>query len=106
MATPEVEQTIDNYKKDNPGIFSWEIRDRLIKDGLCDRNTVPSVSSISRVLRCKSKGDGDDDSDKSSPDKHSIEGILGEKILDVEEDYEDEEEDPGKTPYFSLAITA
>ena len=51
VATPEVETRIDDYKKENPGIFSWEIRDRLIKDGLCDRATAPSVSSISRILR-------------------------------------------------------
>lgn len=31
VATPEVEQRIEDYKKANPGIFSWEIRDRLIK---------------------------------------------------------------------------
>ncbi len=31
VATPEVEKKIDEYKKENPGIFSWEIRDRLIK---------------------------------------------------------------------------
>ena len=31
MATPEVENKIEEYKKDNPGIFSWEIRERLVK---------------------------------------------------------------------------
>ena len=31
VATPEVEKKIDEYKKDNPGIFSWEIREQLIK---------------------------------------------------------------------------
>merc|ERR1712086_307632 len=39
------------YKSENPGVFSWEVRDRLIKDGICDKNTVPSVSAISRLLR-------------------------------------------------------
>ena len=51
LATPEVEKTVDNYKCENPGVFSWEVRDRLIKDGICDKNTVPSVSAISRLLR-------------------------------------------------------
>ncbi len=51
MATPEIENRIETYKKENPGIFSWEIRDRLIKEGLCDRSTAPSVSAISRLLR-------------------------------------------------------
>ncbi|XP_021924778.1 protein gooseberry-neuro-like, partial [Zootermopsis nevadensis] len=58
VATPEVEHRIEEYKKENPGIFSWEIRDRLIKDGLCDRSNAPSVSAISRLLRGR---DGDDD---------------------------------------------
>lgn len=33
VATPEVEKRIEDYKKGNPGIFSWEIRDKLIKVG-------------------------------------------------------------------------
>nr|CAD7574685.1 unnamed protein product [Timema californicum] len=58
VATPEVENRIEDYKKENPGIFSWEIRDRLIKDGLCDRSNAPSVSAISRLLRGR---DGDEE---------------------------------------------
>ncbi|XP_021942353.1 protein gooseberry-like isoform X2 [Zootermopsis nevadensis] len=67
VATPEVEQRIEDYKKANPGIFSWEIRDRLIKEGLCDSASAPSVSSISRLLR------GGSDLKKD----YSIDGILG-----------------------------
>ena len=33
VATPEVEQKIEEYKNDNPGMFAWEIRERLIKVG-------------------------------------------------------------------------
>lgn len=51
LATPEIERKVDSYKAENPGVFSWEVRDRLIKEGLCDKNTVPSVSAISRLLR-------------------------------------------------------
>ncbi|XP_043470746.1 protein gooseberry-like [Leptopilina heterotoma] len=51
VATPEVESRIEDYKRENPGAFSWEIRDRLIKEGMCDRTSAPSVSAISRLLR-------------------------------------------------------
>lgn len=53
VATPEVENRIEQYKRENPSIFSWEIRDRLVKEGICDRSTAPSVSAISRLLRGK-----------------------------------------------------
>ncbi|CAM4588079.1 unnamed protein product [Leuciscus chuanchicus] len=42
--TPDVEKKIEEYKRENPGMFSWEIRDKLLKDGICDRNNVPSAS--------------------------------------------------------------
>lgn len=31
VATPEVEARIEELKRQNPGIFSWEIREKLIK---------------------------------------------------------------------------
>uniref|UniRef100_A0A1I7XM59 Paired domain-containing protein n=1 Tax=Heterorhabditis bacteriophora TaxID=37862 RepID=A0A1I7XM59_HETBA len=37
----------------DPGLFAWEIRDKLVENGVCDRANVPSVSSISRILRNK-----------------------------------------------------
>lgn len=37
-----MEKKIEEYKRENPGMFSWEIRDKLLKDAVCDRNTVPS----------------------------------------------------------------
>ncbi|XP_063709398.1 protein gooseberry-neuro-like [Culicoides brevitarsis] len=57
IATPDVEARIEEYKKENPGIFSWEIRDRLVKEGFCDRTTAPSVSAISRLLRGRENED-------------------------------------------------
>jgi paired box protein 3/7 len=31
VATPEVEARIEELKRENPGIFSWEIREKLMK---------------------------------------------------------------------------
>ncbi|XP_012253142.1 protein gooseberry-neuro-like [Athalia rosae] len=67
VATPEVEARIEDLKRENPGIFSWEIRDKLMKEGFSDP---PSVSSISRLLRGGRPGeDGKKD--------YTIDGILG-----------------------------
>lgn len=75
VATPEVENRIEELKRQNPGIFSWEIRDKLIKEGVCDKNTAPSVSSISRLIRGGKR-------DESDPRRnHSIDGILGKSYL-------------------------
>ncbi|KAI5615308.1 paired box protein Pax-3, partial [Silurus asotus] len=90
--TPDVDKKIEEYKRENPGMFSWEIRDKLLKDGICDRNNVPSVSSISRILRCKFGGNGEDEEDDDEVEKreleenerrakHSIDGILGDRLL-------------------------
>eukprot|EP00064_Thunnus_orientalis_P016417 superscaffoldBa00003254_g16482 len=53
VTTPAVVRSIQEYKQGDPGIFAWEIRDRLLTDGVCDKYNVPSVSSISRILRNK-----------------------------------------------------
>ncbi len=53
VTTPNVVNSIRDYKQGDPGIFAWEIRDRLLADGVCDKYNVPSVSSISRILRNK-----------------------------------------------------
>ena len=53
VTTPKVVKRIKLYKESDPGIFAWEIRDKLLADGICDKYNVPSVSSISRILRNK-----------------------------------------------------
>ncbi|XP_052000930.1 paired box protein Pax-1-like [Xyrauchen texanus] len=53
VTTTNVVKNIREYKQGDPGIFAWEIRDRLLADGICDKYNVPSVSSISRILRNK-----------------------------------------------------
>ncbi|CAF1469055.1 unnamed protein product [Adineta ricciae] len=51
VATPDVVAKIAEIKAENPSIFAWEIRERLLNDGVCTQDNLPSVSSINRVLR-------------------------------------------------------
>ncbi|XP_072011206.1 paired box protein Pax-5 isoform X5 [Engystomops pustulosus] len=53
VATPKVVDKIAEYKRQNPTMFAWEIRDRLLAERVCDNDTVPSVSSINRIIRTK-----------------------------------------------------
>ncbi|XP_076368845.1 uncharacterized protein LOC143256058 isoform X2 [Tachypleus tridentatus] len=53
VATPRVVESIASYKKHNPTMFAWEIRDRLLADAICDQDSIPSVSSINRIVRNK-----------------------------------------------------
>ncbi|XP_067108663.1 paired box protein Pax-3-like isoform X1 [Osmerus mordax] len=103
--SPDLDRKIEEYKRDNPGMFSWEIRDKLLKDGICDRNNVPSVSSISRIMRCKFGGVGeyeedDDEIEKRELEeserrtKHSIDGILGDRSSHSDEG-SDVDSEPG-----------
>ncbi|KAH7960937.1 hypothetical protein HPB49_025184 [Dermacentor silvarum] len=102
VATPDVEQRIEQYKKENPSIFSWEIRDRLIKDGVCDKTSAPSVSSISRVLRGSrytgspdhSPQRGGSDGECAKKADHSIDGILGGRLSGLDDD-SDCDSEPG-----------
>ncbi|ROL43558.1 Paired box protein Pax-3-B [Anabarilius grahami] len=97
--SPDVEKRIEEYKRENPGIFSWEIRDKLLKEGICDRNNVPSVSSLSRIMRGRNGARGDEEEEEDEEDEediekreqeeharrsgHSIEGILADRWTSV-----------------------
>ncbi|OQR68165.1 paired box protein Pax-6-like [Tropilaelaps mercedesae] len=45
VATPDVVNKIADYKRECPSIFAWEIRDRLLSEGVCNNDNVPSVSA-------------------------------------------------------------
>lgn len=53
VITPEIEMKIDQYRNEQPGIFSWELKERLIRDRVCTHDNVPSLSSISRLIKSK-----------------------------------------------------
>lgn len=44
VATPPVVAKISEYKRECPSIFAWEIRDRLLSEGVCNNDNIPSVS--------------------------------------------------------------
>ena len=49
VATPGVVGKISEYKRECPSIFAWEIRDRLLSEGVCNADNVPSVSFLQLV---------------------------------------------------------
>uniref|UniRef100_A0A8B9HUD6 Paired box 2b n=1 Tax=Astyanax mexicanus TaxID=7994 RepID=A0A8B9HUD6_ASTMX len=83
VATPKVVDKIADYKRQNPTMFAWEIRDRLLAEGICDNETVPSVSSINRITvvflwTVPSTASPPVSSGSSDPvGSYSINGILG-----------------------------
>ncbi|XP_058505538.1 paired box protein Pax-5-like isoform X1 [Solea solea] len=87
VATPRVVQTILQWKHTNPAMFAWEIRDRLVLEQVCDQESLPSISSINRIIRrnfqSESCGVVSSPSSvamgtpQSSESTYSISGILG-----------------------------
>ena len=47
----EVRNKIEEYRRAAPGIFSWEVKEKLVADGLCTKETLPPLTVISRLLR-------------------------------------------------------
>lgn len=46
VATPLIVEHISRYKNENPSIFAWEIRDKLLKSKICNHDNIPSVIYI------------------------------------------------------------
>jgi len=51
VATPTVVKKILRMKQEQPTMFAWEIREQLAQQGACDAQSLPSVSSVNRILR-------------------------------------------------------
>ncbi|CAB4057398.1 PAX3_7 [Lepeophtheirus salmonis] len=103
---PFIENKIREYCRDSPGIFSWTVREKLVKEeGLCNKSNAPSIAKISQILKsCPDYGLVEDDksgemSSYSSEDlrtNHSINDILG----DLSSKYSDDSDcdtEPGLT---------
>lgn len=48
VATPEVVAKIESYKRENPTIFAWEIREKLISDGKFMHWPIPQTQKTQR----------------------------------------------------------
>ncbi|XP_060080511.1 uncharacterized protein LOC132559898 [Ylistrum balloti] len=53
VTTPGVVSRVRQYKIENPQMFAWEIRQKLLSDGICTEKNIPSISSINRIIRDK-----------------------------------------------------
>lgn len=65
VITKDIELKIDEYRTIYPGMFSWEIRERLLLDKFCSRETLPSLSSISRMMKSKLRSESLDSGTQS-----------------------------------------
>lgn len=64
--TPEITKRIEAFVLEQPDMFSWEVRDRLLLEGVCVKANLPSMEAISQLL--KSKNDKcDPESSNCSP---------------------------------------
>ncbi|XP_029641626.1 uncharacterized protein LOC115216435 isoform X1 [Octopus sinensis] len=53
VTTPDVVNKVRQYKNENPQMFAWEIRQKLLEDQVCTEKNIPSISSINRIIRDK-----------------------------------------------------
>lgn len=51
VATLGVCEKIEEYKREQPSIFAWEIKNRLLADKICSNDTIPSVRFYFLILK-------------------------------------------------------
>ena len=83
VITKDIELKIDEYRSMYPGMFSWEIRERLLLDKFCTRETLPSLSSISRMMKNKLRSESLDSGTQSNSENEEEE--REHKLMDREE---------------------
>ncbi|KAM8972156.1 paired box protein Pax-4, partial [Pelodytes ibericus] len=84
LATPKVVMKIAQMKWEYPSIFAWEIREKLLTNGVCPEDKIPSVSSINRVLRSLPLDlNFQSTSEPSSPDSLELPNMKASSKLDI-----------------------
>ena len=68
----EVKNKIEEYRRATPGIFSWEVKEKLVADGYCTKESLPPLTVISRMLR-RVKSTGSDCMDKTDVENSDAE---------------------------------
>uniref|UniRef100_A0A8W8KCC8 Paired domain-containing protein n=1 Tax=Magallana gigas TaxID=29159 RepID=A0A8W8KCC8_MAGGI len=53
VTTPDVVNRVRQYKLENPQMFAWEIRQKLLADKICNEKNIPSISSITELYATK-----------------------------------------------------
>ncbi|XP_067659523.1 uncharacterized protein [Haliotis asinina] len=86
VTTPDVVSRVRQYKAENPQMFAWEIRQKLIADGICTEKNIPSISSINRIIRDKAilhrRGyDNYDDGDPSLAEDISVDTETMQRLM-------------------------
>ena len=76
LVTVDVEQKIDEYKNAYPpgSMFVWEIQERLVRDGVCKATSLPSLTTLTRMIRESDEGNANEsnlthDNDEIKEDK-------------------------------------
>ncbi|GFR92098.1 paired box protein Pax-2-A [Elysia marginata] len=72
VTTPDVVSMVKQYKLDNPQMFAWEIRQKLLQDAVCSEKNIPSISSINRIIR-----------DKALSLRRGFDGAEGDEMDDM-----------------------
>ena len=68
----EVKNKIEEYRRTMPSIFSWEVKERLVADGFCTKESLPPLTVISRLLRrARSTGSDMERSETENSDMES-----------------------------------
>ena len=68
----EVKNKIEEYRRAAPGIFSWEVKEKLVADGYCTKESLPPLTVISRMLR-RVKSTGSEYMEKSEGENSDAE---------------------------------
>jgi len=113
----EVKNKIEEYSHTTPDIFSWEVKEKLVADGYCTKESLPPLTVISRLLRrARSTGSeyerssvsasevGMDSSKENAPHKGFTPFSI-DNILKAEDKWETKEERADKEKMDTSELT-